>query len=32
MERAGLRGAIATGIVAAFERSLALGEAARSQR
>jgi pyrroline-5-carboxylate reductase len=32
MERAGLRGAIAAGIVAAFERSLALGEAARSQR
>jgi pyrroline-5-carboxylate reductase len=29
MERAGLRGAIAGGIVAAFERSLALGEAAR---
>jgi pyrroline-5-carboxylate reductase len=29
MERAGLRGAVAGGIVAAYERSLALGEAAR---
>ncbi len=31
MERAGLRGAIAGGIVAAYERSLALGQAARGQ-
>ncbi|MGH2368265.1 MAG: pyrroline-5-carboxylate reductase family protein, partial [Chloroflexota bacterium] len=30
MERAGLRGAIASGIVAAYERCLELGEAARA--
>jgi pyrroline-5-carboxylate reductase len=29
MERSGLRGAIAAGIVAAYERCLELGEAAR---